>query len=135
MKKRPRGGVALLEILRDCGTRKTPLESALEVRVWRLLKRHGLTGLTANVPFSDEYGQPGRIDMAFIDHALAIECDGWESHGTREAFDGDRKRTQRLVALGWRVLPVTWMHLMEEPAELVGRVREALSYRVTRAAR
>lgn len=135
MKKRPRGGVALLEILRDCGTRKGPLESALEVRVWRLLKRHGLTRLTANVPFSDGFGQPGRIDMAFIDHSLAIECDGWESHGTREAFDSDRRRMQRLVALGWRVLPVTWKHLTEEPEDLVARVREALSYRVTRAAR
>jgi very-short-patch-repair endonuclease len=135
MKPRPRGGKMLLEILADCLTRRSALESALEVRVWRLLKKNGFTGMVANQPFSDDYGQPGRIDIAFPKHSLAIECDGWESHGTREAFDNDRKRTQRLVALGWRVLPITWKHLNEEPMKVVERVRAALEYRVSRRAR
>lgn len=135
MKPRPRGGKMLLEILADCLTRKSPLESALEVRVWRLLKKNGFTGMVANQPYSDDYGQPGRIDIAFVEQSLAIECDGWESHGTREAFDNDRKRTQRLLALGWRVMPITWQHLTNEPAKLVHRVRQALAYRVTRAGR
>lgn len=135
LRYRPRGSHALKAILRDCGTRKSPLESALEVRVWRFLKKNGLTELTANVPFRDDYGQPGRIDMAFVERGLAIECDGWESHGTRDAFDNDRKRTQRLLALGWRVMPITWKHLTDEPEKLVKRVREALAYRVSRAAR
>ncbi len=135
MKPRPRGGSMLLEILADCATRKSALESALEVRVWRLLKKNGFTGMVANQPYSDDYGQPGRIDIAFVEQSLAIECDGWESHGTREAFDKDRKRTQRLLALGWRVMPITWKHLTDEPAKVVQRVREALAYRVTRRAR
>lgn len=128
----PRGAAALAAILDDCGTRKTALESALEVRVWRLLIETDLPRAMPNYSFSDEYGQPGRIDFAFPDHSLAIECDGYEHHGEREAFDNDRLRMARLIALGWRVMPITWKHVTEQKKKVLDRIREALAFRVTR---
>ena len=122
---------ALAAILEDCGTRKAPLESALEVRVLRMLLKGGLHRPEAGYAFSDEHGQPGRIDLAYPEARLAIECDGYEHHGTREAFESDRVRTTRLAALGWRVFQITSRQVDEQPAKVVQRVREALGYRTT----
>lgn len=120
---------ALVQILEDCATRKKPLESALEVRAWRLIKKAGLPTPRAGYEFSDEHGQPGRIDIAYPAQQLAIECDGYEHHGTREAFESDRLRTTRLAALGWRVFQITSKQLDEQPAAVVQRIKEALTYR------
>ena len=121
---------ALAEILSDARERKVPLESALEVRVWRLLKRSKLPRLPIPAyEFRDDYGQPGRVDFAFPDHHLALECDGFEHHGGREAFENDRIRTARLVALGWRVMPLTRRQIDDQPVNVVKRIREALEFR------
>lgn len=122
---------ALSEILEDCATRKSPLESALEVRMWRVLKKAGLPRPSAGYEFRDEHGQPGRIDLAYPEAQLAIECDGYEHHGTREAFESDRLRTTRLAALGWRVFQVTSRQLDQRPAKVVQLVKEALTHRTT----
>ena len=128
---RGRQTAALSEILEDCAPRKRPLESALEVRMWRLLKKAGLHRPSAGYEFRDEHGQPGRIDLAYPEAQVAIECDGYEHHGTREAFESDRFRGTRLAALGWRVFPVTSRQLDERPARVVQLVKEALSHRTT----
>ena len=126
---RGRHSGALAEILEDCATRKKPLESALEVRAWRLIKSAKLPTPRAGYEFSDEHGQPGRIDIAYPAQQLAIECDGYEHHGTREAFESDRLRTTRLAALGWRVFQITSKQLDEQPAKVVQRLKEALTWR------
>jgi very-short-patch-repair endonuclease len=117
---------ALAAILDDCATRTRPLESALEVRMWTLLRKAKFPVPRGGYGFQDDDGQPGRIDIAYPEQRLAIECDGYEHHGTREAFENDRVRTTRLAALGWRVFPVTWKQLDEQPMEVLKRVSEAL---------
>lgn len=119
---------ALAEILADCRRRERPLESALEVRMWRLLKRSKLPLPVCGLEFRDDFGPPGRIDLAFPTQRLALECDGYEFHGTRESFERDRVRTARLVALGWRVMPVTWRQLDEQRDNVVERLRQALRF-------
>ena len=44
-------------------------------------------------------------------------------------FEKDRLRTSRLVALGWRVMPVTWKQLDEQRDQVVQRIRLALGFR------
>ena len=119
---------ALAEILADCRTRKAPLESALEVRFWRLLRRNGLTAVPHH-EFSDDFGQPGHVDFAFPEHQLAIECDGFETHSTREAFENDRLRAARLVANGWRVMLLTWKQVTEEPVKVIEFITRALRFK------
>ncbi len=120
------GAKALRRVLADCRRRGVPLESALEVRLWRLLKRSRLRLPELGYPFADDFGQPGRIDFAYPGHQLAVEADGYGTHGDREAFERDRVRYARLAALGWRVLPVTWRQVDERPAKVVERIRRAL---------
>jgi very-short-patch-repair endonuclease len=44
--------------------------------------------------------------------------DGRKTHGTRQAFETDRRRDQRLTAAGWTVIRTTWRQLKHRPHEL-----------------
>ena len=48
-----------------------------------------------------------RIDLAYPEHKIAIEIDGWEYHRSRSAFEDDRNRANDLVVAGWHVLRFT----------------------------
>ena len=124
-----RGAGTLAKLLADCRRRGAPLESALEVRLWRLLRRSRMPLPEPGYEFRDDYGPPGRIDFAYADQHLAVEADSFEFHGDRAAFERDRVRVCRLAALGWRVMPVTWRQLDEQPKKVLGRIREALEAR------
>jgi hypothetical protein len=60
------------------------------------------------------------LDHAYPDERIAVEFDGWDAHGTFEAFHGDRERGRLLVAAGWRLVVVT---ARTAPADLVRDVR------------
>ncbi len=120
---------ALREILKDTDTRSKPLESALEVKVWRMLKNSGLPLPRPNYEFRDDFGQPGHVDFAYPHCDLAIECDGFEFHNNPKAFEDDRLRAQRLAAVGWRVMPLTWKQVKNEEAKVLERIRHALKFR------
>lgn len=64
-----------------------------------------------------------RLDLAYPRAGIAIEFDGWDAHGTFEAFHGDRERSRLLVAAGWRLVHVT---ARTRPADLVRDVRALL---------
>jgi len=71
-------------------------------------------------------GLVARVDLAFPEHRLALEYDGREVHGGRDAFVADRQRQNALVAQGWTVLRFTAVDLRQVPA-LVALVRAALA--------
>ena len=58
---------------------------------------------------------------------MIVETDGRAAHGTRRAFEHDRRRDQRLVLAGWRVIRVTWRQLTREPGELVRTLQALLA--------
>ena len=47
---------------------------------------------------------------------MAVEVDGWESHGTRTAFQVDRRRSTELVMAGWTVLRFTYDDIVHDRA-------------------
>ena len=55
-----------------------------------------------------------------------LEFDGWQAHGHRRAFDGDRKREQVMLANGLRAMRLTDRHLVREHLALVARIAQAL---------
>jgi very-short-patch-repair endonuclease len=57
---------------------------------------------------------------------VAIETDGEEAHGTRVAFQRDRRRNQVLVAAGYRTARVTWRQMEEEPSQVIERIGRML---------
>ena len=92
----------------------------------------GLLG-RANLPRAErEYAValPGdrtaRIDFAFPDARLALEADSYRHHSSPSDWSRDRARNGELVALGWRVLPVTYREMKMDPAGVADRIGRAL---------
>ncbi len=95
--------------------------SELEARFLTLCRRHGLPQPEVNV----------RVDGFVVDflwraERLVVEVDGWESHRTRSAFEGDRARDTRLRVRGFEVLRFTWRQLSDDPGEVARAVRTLL---------
>jgi len=65
-------------------------------------------------------------DFGWPDLRLIAETDGFETHGTRTAFEQDRRRDQQLAVQGWRVVRFTWRQVIYEP-KTVRRTLTALS--------
>jgi very-short-patch-repair endonuclease len=66
-------------------------------------------------------------DFGWPQARLIVETDGWRAHGTRSAFERDRRRDADLVAAGWRVLRITHRQLETEPAWVARRLPAALA--------
>jgi very-short-patch-repair endonuclease len=123
---RPRAGFLREVVLTRRGGR--PLGSDAETIFFRAL--HG-AGLPLPVPQHRVHAPTGTryIDFAFPEAMLAIEIDGFETHGTRRAFEADRVRQNELELLGWRVLRFTWTQLRRSPAAVAATVAAALGSR------
>lgn len=82
-------------------------ESDLEVEILRLLEDHGVRPPQRQVVVNVE-GQGFRLDLAYPDHKVFLEGDGFGVHGGRSAFEDDRWRQNLLVLNGWWPLRFTW---------------------------
>ena len=60
-------------------------------------------------------GDGAEADFVWDAERLVVEVDGRDIHTTRRAFDGDRRRDQRLTLLGYRVVRFSWRQVMHEP--------------------
>lgn len=118
--------VAMRSIMAERAPGFDPGGSDRELWVMKVLARAGLPPPVQQhrVHLGDRYYD---LDLAYPPEWIALEFDGWDAHGTFLAFHGDRQRTRRLVAAGWRVLPIT---ARTTPAELVADVTAALSLSV-----
>ena len=67
-----------------------------------------------------------RVDLAYPDHRLAMELDGFRWHAGRGPFRSDRRRRNRIEAAGWR--------LLEAPPEDVGELVAGAAAILRRAA-
>ena len=55
----------------------------------------------------------------------SVETDGWGSHGTRQSFESDRRRDQRVGLAGWEPVRYTRRQVLREP-DWVARTTAAL---------
>lgn len=82
-------------------------DSDLEVRALTLLRRAGLA-----LPVQQHRvvvgGRRYLLDLAYPEHLIAVELNGWEWHGRyRSGFDRTHDRQAALASAGWIVLPFT----------------------------
>jgi len=116
-----RGSQTLNAVLAEHRPGTTRTRSELEERMLSLLHRCRLPAPELNVQI-DGY----EADFVWREHNLIVETDGWRAHGTRTAFERDRRRDADLVAAGWRVLRVSYERLEREPAWVAERLSAAL---------
>lgn len=83
-----------------------PVESDLELRVWRGLAKAGHV-LERQVELEVGDGGIVRLDLASRECRVGIEVDHRAFHGGRLDVQGDKRRDRLLTALGWSVLRVT----------------------------
>ena len=87
-----------------------------------LIARAGLPQPIAQYPFASY-----RLDFAWPGLKVAVETDGWGTHGRRAAFEDDRAKDAMLLAAGWRVLRVTWRRLAREPLLVAAQLAAVLA--------
>lgn len=98
--------------------------SGLERRFLELVLEAGLPQPRTN------YVELGfELDCYWPEHRFAVELDLFETHGTRAAFERDRKRQEDLLLAGIQMTRVTGPRLEREPDEVMRRVGRLLSVR------
>lgn len=99
-------------------------ESVLETELRRLLARRGLPLPQFQLEVWHRGTFVARVDAGYPDLRLALEVDGYAGHGSPQAFQLDRTRQNRLVALGWTVLRFTWADVARDPEGVARTVSE-----------
>jgi very-short-patch-repair endonuclease len=66
------------------------------------------------------------VDFLWAHEMLIVETDGYQTHGTRRAFESDRERDARLTIRGYRILRFTPRQIARESAVVASLVRSAL---------
>ena len=96
--------------------------SELERRFLALCRTVGLPK-----PQTNAFTDTCEVDFTWPDRRLMVEADSLRHHGTRAAFERDRRRDQQLAADGWRVVRFTWRQVDEEPAQVAATLRALLA--------
>jgi hypothetical protein len=95
-------GAAKLRRVLDAIDPSAACESVFEVKVARLLRASALPRAVRQY-WIRIGGRSDRVDFAWPEWRVALECDGRSYHD----FQNDRTRWRALGSSGWRVLPIT----------------------------
>lgn len=102
--------------------------SRMEGKFLRVLKERDCPIGIMGFRVEDEEGEMF-IDMAFPDIMLAIECESFLFHSSKEQLDADCRRRNRLFLLGWQVLYFTWDDITYDPERVVRTITKAVNDR------
>jgi very-short-patch-repair endonuclease len=114
---------AAVELLNDRA------ESRRESHLRVIIVEAGIPGLAVNLPITTSGGYAYRADLAFPGRKVVVEYQS-EYHGDEAQRRKDMTRRSRLEADGWFVIELNADDL-NDPAELVQRIRLVLSSRPT----
>jgi hypothetical protein len=122
------GGKIIRAILAEHYVGQTPTWSQLEERFLSLVRAADIPDPEVNAWVNPGDGEPPlRVDFLWRAQRLIVETDGHASHRTRQAFERDRRRDQRLIAAGYRVIRITWRQLVREPSRLRSTLRSLMT--------
>ncbi len=120
------GNRQLARLLRES---RPGAEAESERRLQRLLDDAGIGAWAGNHPVVIA-GRRFRLDVAFPEHRLDVEVDGWAYHRSKEARDRDIERDNLLTQAGWRVLRFSWEDVVHRPDYVVATIRSVLAAQV-----
>ena len=121
-----RPGVRLIRsLLSELRPEPAFTRSELERRFLALCRRRRLPRPAANLWVALADGGM-EVDFLWAAPRLVAELDGHRAHGTRRAFERDRRRDQLLAAAGYRVVRFTWRQVVERPHEVTETLRSLL---------
>ena len=80
-------------------------------------------------------GTRPKVDLVWSEGRLAVELDGWGSHGNRMAFMQDRHRDYELAMSGYTVLRLTNDEIAQDMEKAIEKIRDLVVLCRRRAAR
>jgi hypothetical protein len=109
----------------------SPHKGLLEPRYAGLSRRFHLPAYVYQYKLFDDDGTfIAQIDFAYPELKVAIEVDGFETHGTPDAMAKDFERDHLLeLKYGWRVIHFTWHQVLKRPDYVARQVRLLLDAR------
>jgi very-short-patch-repair endonuclease len=116
-----RGVGALRTLLEERPLPVAQTRSNLERRFLRYCRERRLPIPAVNVPLAGY-----EVDCLWPQARVAVELDGWMHHGTRDAFESDRRRDTQIQLAGHRIVRVTHRRMTHEPDELEAEIRGLL---------
>jgi very-short-patch-repair endonuclease len=121
-----RGAPRLADVLAHHRLGSTLTRSELEERFLALCRARHLPRPQVNAWIAL---QPTSYEADFLWRAerLDVELDGRHVHATPRAFERDRRRHQRLLVAGWRVVRFTARQLADEPDRVEATIRALLA--------
>ena len=105
-------------------------ESFLESMLRALLISEGVDGFEPQVLVRCGSAH-ARVDLGHRPARVALEAEGYEFHGSPDAFAADCRRYDDLVTAGWLVLRFTYQQVLGDPHWVVASAREAVRVRTT----
>ncbi len=115
-------GAKLLDPFLEDG--RNPTRSPFEDDFLAFCERYGLPTPLTNVKVAGH-----TVDALFEPQKLIVELDGWEFHGSRDAFETDRQRDADTLAAGYRTIRITWERLHIRPGPEAARLKRVLRLR------
>jgi len=100
------------------------VRSEFETRMLRALRPLRLP-FVPNHPVNID-GHRYRIDFAFPEYRVGVECHSVEWHLGHEAFKRDAERHRRLVLAGWTILYFCWDDVVFAPWTVTAQIHQAL---------
>jgi very-short-patch-repair endonuclease len=124
VRARGRPGVQRLRaVLGAADTDQALTRSELEGRFLALCRDAALPSPAVN-QWLTVAGEEMQVDFVWRRPRLIVETDGIRTHGTRRAFQEDRRRDRLLALDGWRVIRFTWEDLTGDPQHVTSVLRD-----------
>ena len=113
------GAKAVRDVLETHYIGKTPTWSENEEALLAITRELGIPDPDTNQFIVPDDGGPAiRVDFVWRDQRVIVEADSKKWHNTRQRFEQDRVRDQRLTAAGWTIIRTTWRQMKHRPHEL-----------------
>jgi hypothetical protein len=124
--RRGHRGIANLDVLLE--ERDVAVDSALEVRVRRLLKSARLPMPVTGHPVFDDQVHVVRLDFAWPNNKprVGLMAHGARWHNDTKRWKRDLKQVSRLSGMGWRVVQCTYDDVTKDSEQLLVDLRRAL---------
>ncbi len=110
-----RGAATLRKVLR--GDIRVTL-SKLEQRFLSLLRESGLA-----LPETNRIASGRRVDCRWPEQKLTVELDSYRFHGSRHAWEQDRRRAREARARGDRFRSYTYDDVLADPTDMLSELR------------
>jgi Transcriptional regulator, AbiEi antitoxin len=118
-----RPGAALLEPHAQTG--QNPTRSYFEDDLIPFCRRFGLP-----IPRINHRLHGFEVDAYFEEARLVVECDGWDFHNDRQAFEDDRERDATMLLHGIVTIRITKRRLDREPEREAARLHAIIEQRL-----